>query len=52
MKEEDTGLEKEEIVYIQSSKQLVELVEAMEEGQVITILFQTPEEGEVYGKKE
>ena len=52
MKEEDTGLEKVEIVYVQSSKQLVELLEAMEEGQVITILFQTPEEGEVHGEKE
>ena len=52
MKEENAGFEQEEIVYVQSSKQLVELLEAMEEGQVITILFQTPEEGEVHGEKE
>lgn len=52
MKEQNAGFEQEEIVYVHSSKQLVELLEAMEEGQVITILFQTPEEGEMHGEKE
>lgn len=44
--------EKEQIVYVTSTKHLIEVLKNMEDGQMLTLMFGTPEEGEVHGKEE
>ena len=44
--------EKEQIVYVTSTNHLIEVLRNMKDGQMLTLMFGTPEKGEVHGKEE
>lgn len=41
----------DEIVYVSSVPQLIDVLKNMKEGQMLTLMFEGPEEGEVHGEE-
>lgn len=44
-------MDEDEIVYVSSVTQLIDVLKSMKEGQMLTLMFRVQEEGEVHGEE-